>query len=354
MQNTQLFDIAIVGGGIMGLATLYHLATSTNLRVALFEQARLGDGSTHKSGGFVRAFHTQRKQIEWSAETLRFLRQYSKETAFSAIGSYYFADGIEQDTLMQSMAILDEVGESAQLYSGKSIVEQLPQLLPGKRQSLVYEPNAGYADPLKTGLLYAELAKQAGAVIFEYAEVSHIELGTHLSLHVNDSVVMAKAVSLNLGAWSPEFLGKLGLPCDVFKKGIQADTYLVNDGDFPPFCVLDYQSDLYTRPIGRNQQLIGISTQKYDVDLNRDHSSDPKQRKACQIELETLFQPVQDQLKAMGGRIGFDGYRKELIGRIYLSDIIPNLCISEGWSGVGFKMAHGVGLSTMNTILSVL
>ncbi|UAA38025.1 FAD-binding oxidoreductase [Paraneptunicella aestuarii] len=365
MQKTH-FDIAIVGGGIMGLATLYHIATRTDLSVALFEQGRLGGGSTHKSGGFVRAFHANPQEIEWSVQTLRFLRQYQSETAFNPIGCFYLADGIDSNAVGQALETMTQLGEKVDACSEQEIVTYLPQLQHQARKTVIHEPNAGFADPLKTSLLYAELAKQAGATIFECAQITDIEQ-THieqndiaadspLTLHINGSEtpITAKAVSINLGAWSPEFLHKLGLPSDVFKKGIQADTYLVNEEDFPPFCVLDYQTDIYTRPFGHQQQLIGIATQKFDVDLHHHHQSDPAQQAACLTQLNTLMNPQQDKPVALGGRIGFDGYSKDFRGKIYLSKAIPNLCISEGWSGAGFKMAHGAGEHTMKTLLSAI
>lgn len=361
MQKTQ-FDIAIIGGGIMGLATLYHIATSTDLRVALFDQTRLGGGgSTHKSGGFVRAFHAHQQEIEWSVQTLHFLRKYQFETGFNPIGCFYLADGIEPDSIEQSLSTLTQLGESVKACSEQEIAIFLPQLQNKVRQMVIHEPNAGFADPLKTSLLYADLARQAGAIIFECAEVTHIQpsypqAGSPLTLHVNGSEarVTARAVSLSLGAWSPDFLYKLGLDSNVFKKGIQADSYLVSEDDFPPFCVLDYQTDIYTRPFGYKQQLIGTATQLFDLDLRHHHQPDPTQQTACLQQLKTLMHPPLERPVALGGRIGFDGYSTDFRGKIYLSEVIPNLCISEGWSGAGFKMAHGAGAQTMNTLLSVI
>ncbi|MGB5936762.1 MAG: FAD-binding oxidoreductase, partial [Ornithinimicrobium sp.] len=48
-------DVVIIGGGVMGVSTAYHLARSRVDRVVLLEKDELGEGSTARSAGGVRA-----------------------------------------------------------------------------------------------------------------------------------------------------------------------------------------------------------------------------------------------------------------------------------------------------------
>jgi len=50
---TQTADAIVVGGGLEGLSTAYHLATAGYGRVTVFERALLCSGGTAKSSGVV-------------------------------------------------------------------------------------------------------------------------------------------------------------------------------------------------------------------------------------------------------------------------------------------------------------
>ncbi len=56
-------DVAIVGGGISGIATLYYLMTETNKRVVLVEKGTIACGATGNNAGFMWA-HIERPVSE--------------------------------------------------------------------------------------------------------------------------------------------------------------------------------------------------------------------------------------------------------------------------------------------------
>lgn len=357
-MNLEKFDIIIVGGGIMGLSTLYHISKlnrTRNLKIALVERTRLASGSTHMSGGFVRAFHWNNDEIKWSVKTLNFLRKHSQETNFNKIGCYYLADGIDLDRINISISNLKKYGEEVSLLDSTHVNTVLPQLRNNIRDYIIYEKNAGFADPLKTSLFYAELAKTLGASIFECAEVDYIkENNNNFTLYIkNGGILQSKFIHLSLGAWSQSFCNKIGLTSESRAKRIQADSFLINKNEFPSCCLLDYKTDIFTRPIGINQQLLGTATEDFNIELNKELFLEEPQREICMKKIKTILD-LKTLPTPVGGRVGFDGYSSNLRGRIYLSSEINNISISEGWSGAGFKMAHGVGYDSAKFILDRL
>ena len=54
MENQQRsIDIAIIGGGIIGMSCAYELARQSNLRIALFDKANPASGTTGGSAGVI-------------------------------------------------------------------------------------------------------------------------------------------------------------------------------------------------------------------------------------------------------------------------------------------------------------
>src|SRR5688500_11768368 len=64
-------DIVVIGGGVMGLSTAYHLAAAGVRDVVLVEKADHGSGSTCKAAGGVRAQFSDVVNIELGLRSLR-------------------------------------------------------------------------------------------------------------------------------------------------------------------------------------------------------------------------------------------------------------------------------------------
>jgi len=55
-------DIVIIGGGVIGTSTAYHLAKSGVKNIVLLEKGTLGSGSTGKAAGLT--IHQWDKEID--------------------------------------------------------------------------------------------------------------------------------------------------------------------------------------------------------------------------------------------------------------------------------------------------
>ena len=63
-------SVVVVGGGVIGLSTAYHLARAGVTDVVLLERDRLGAGSTCKAAGGVRAQFSDPVNIELGLRSL--------------------------------------------------------------------------------------------------------------------------------------------------------------------------------------------------------------------------------------------------------------------------------------------
>ena len=62
--------VVIIGGGVIGVSTAYHLAAAGVRDVVLVDRAGFGSGSTCKAAGGVRAQFSDRTNIELGRRSL--------------------------------------------------------------------------------------------------------------------------------------------------------------------------------------------------------------------------------------------------------------------------------------------
>ncbi len=69
-------DIVVIGGGVIGLATAYHLAAQGAGSVLLLEKSSFGSGSTCRSAGGVRAQFSDEINIRLGQYGLRVFERF--------------------------------------------------------------------------------------------------------------------------------------------------------------------------------------------------------------------------------------------------------------------------------------
>jgi sarcosine oxidase subunit beta len=93
----------IIGGGVMGLSTAYHLASAGVTDVVLVEQGELGSGSTCKAAGGVRAQFSDRVNIELGTRSLRtfetFRETFGQEIDLHQVGYLLVIEAIPRRVL---------------------------------------------------------------------------------------------------------------------------------------------------------------------------------------------------------------------------------------------------------------
>ena len=89
-------SVVVIGGGVMGLSTAYHLARAGVRDVVLLEEDALGSGSTCKAAGGVRAQFSDPVNIALGARSLEtfreFPRLFGQEIDFHEVGYLFLLD----------------------------------------------------------------------------------------------------------------------------------------------------------------------------------------------------------------------------------------------------------------------
>ena len=77
---TQEYDVIIIGGGIIGCSTAYHLAKNHKKSVLLLEQGRLTSGTTWHAAGLVGQLRSSAAITQLLRYSVEFYESITKET----------------------------------------------------------------------------------------------------------------------------------------------------------------------------------------------------------------------------------------------------------------------------------
>jgi glycine/D-amino acid oxidase-like deaminating enzyme len=260
--------ICVIGGGLAGTLLAWRLARQPDIELTVVTGLTRSD-ATGCSGGLVRRFECDDYNAELATRSLAELRDSPTLRSWSdyrEVGSLYIVDGMVPERALAaagSVTVLDRATVASQFG-----MRGLPESC-----SAVWDPAAGYVNPdlLRRSAL-ADLAATGARIVAAPARRHQAELGGGLSYQVDGMPGPADLTVVAAGAWTRELTG-----ADVRTKVIQYGMYEV-DGERPPAFV-DETSGLYGRPSGPGQVLLGLPTDRWDIDPDRPLFVEAEERK---------------------------------------------------------------------------
>lgn len=144
------FDIAIVGGGILGIAHAYH-ALRSGLRVAVLEKDPQPEGATVRNFGQIVPSGMDAKWQLFGRKSLEIYRTLQAEGDITVQpgGSVYLASNAEEMTLLEELAGINrEQDYESRLLSRSECLNAYPGLRPSYVVGGLYFPQEITIDPL--------------------------------------------------------------------------------------------------------------------------------------------------------------------------------------------------------------
>jgi dimethylglycine dehydrogenase len=170
-------QVAIVGGGAMGVGLLYHLAHEGWTDTVLLEKGELTSGSTWHAAGLVPHFIGSLNMAKVHVEAPLLYARLEEETGLTAgwhpTGAIRLAlNDTEVDWFRYVQGVLDLVGVESHLLSPAEIVEHQPLLNVDDVKLGFWTPNDGWSDPSSSTNAMARGARQLGADIERHTLVT--------------------------------------------------------------------------------------------------------------------------------------------------------------------------------------
>ncbi|MBO1110672.1 NAD(P)/FAD-dependent oxidoreductase [Bordetella petrii] len=207
-------DVAIIGGGIIGVSTAYALARA-GVRVCVFEKGVLAGEQSSRNWGWVRTLDRDPAEVPLAmrANHLWGDIQACTDVGFRRTGMLYLQEGSRDAARHQHwLHTARAFGPDAMMLDRAQALRHLPES-PRAWSGALYSASDGVAEPGMATQGIAGLARQHGAGVLEHCAVRglDIEAGRVAGVVTEHGPVRAQAVLLAGGAWSRLFCGNSGI-----------------------------------------------------------------------------------------------------------------------------------------------
>jgi len=213
----QTADVVVVGAGVNGLSTAFHLARAGVKRVVVVEQRHLAAGATGKSGALVRMHYTNEPETRLAFESLRYFQHWSDmvggECGFQPVGLLVFVPPEFRDHLEANVAMQRQIGVNACLITAAEAQQLDPALDVSDVTHVAHEPDSGFADPNATAFSFARAAMDHGVEIQLETTVRRVLThgGRVTGVETSSGMIEAPRIVIVAGAWANQLLQPLGI-----------------------------------------------------------------------------------------------------------------------------------------------
>jgi FAD-dependent oxidoreductase domain-containing protein 1 len=362
MTNT-VYDVIIIGGGIMGSATAYYLMKADHaLKVAVIEQdPSYTRASTTLSLSNVRIQFSLKENILISRYTMEVLDHFAEEMTvedrvpkvyFQREGNLFLVDRANQEAAERAFNLQKKLGCRIEWWRPEKIKAQYPLYEPGQLVGATFGPDDGHIDAYAMLMAYKAKARSWGAEYIgaETAKIRTRGKRVEGAALADDRRLTANYVINCAGAWAARIAETAGvkLPVIPVKRQVFALDTAVKPERPLPLTVLP--SGMYFRSETGGLILLGKSMDEDPVGFN--FSWDEKRFQEVLWPELAEFVPAFDRLKLVRGWAGLYAVNT-LDGNAILGEWpeLNGFYLANGFSGHGLQQAPAVGRYLSELIL---
>src|SRR4051812_12028096 len=205
----------VIGGGVIGCSTAYHLAKAGWRDVVLVEQGRLTCGTTWHAAGLVgqlRAHQNMTRLVQYSAQLYQQLEaETGQATGWKQCGSVLVARTPERVTLLKRVLASSRAqGVACEFLTPSEAGQKYPIMRTDDLLGALWLPDDAKVNPADVTQALARGARMNGAKIFEQTRVTaiHQKNGVATGVSTMRGNITAEVVINCAGQWAKQ-VGRL-------------------------------------------------------------------------------------------------------------------------------------------------
>ena len=220
MENTvpKEASVVVIGGGVIGCSTAYHLAKYGWENVVLIEKNQITSGTTWHAAGLVTTLRDTESQTKLAQYSLKLYDELEKETGqatgFIQCGSIQLATNKDKvEEMRRGCAMARSFGVENREISPKEVKDLFPLAFTDDLESAFYFPEDGRVNPADVTQALAKGARNRGVLIKENTEFLGFEKkdDTIRAVQTSEGLIKTDHVVLCPGMWGYELGQKIGV-----------------------------------------------------------------------------------------------------------------------------------------------
>jgi sarcosine oxidase subunit beta len=340
-------SVVVIGGGVMGLSTAYHLGRRGVRDIVLLDKDALGSGSTSKAAGGVRAQFSDPVNIALGARSLETFRNFTslfdQEIDLHQVGYLFLLSTPDSVAAFEAnVALQNDLGVPSRMIGVEEARRLSPLVSTDGLLAAAYSPTDGHCTPESVVLGFASAARRAGATLLPHRAATGIDVrdGRIVGVRTEAGTIRTDTVVCAAGAWSAEVGSWVGvdLPVTPLRRQILVTEPVPDLDPRTPFTI-DFETSFYFHGEGRGL-LLGMSDPDETPGFALTRSDGWLPRLGAVIERRA---PAIAEVGISGGWAGLYEMTPDhnaLIGR---ADTVEHFLYATGFSGHGFLMGPAVG-----------
>ena len=347
----NIADAVIIGGGVIGCATQYHLAQLGIPNTVLLERDVLGSGSTGRSQAICRMHYSNRVTTQLAWQSLQVFADFDARvggtSGFVRTGYLVVVNEEDQGGLERNVAMHQELGVPSSVVSRDDLAHLAPMVTLYDDERAAWEPESGYADPYQTTVSYAARARETGAVIASRNPASGIDTNSGRVQAVVTAAgdrIATDTVVVAAGPWSKRVLAGVGVDVPLLPVRHQVATVARPVELVPQHpTVGDISQSFSFRPDGSNFTTMGFGDDEEQPDPEAyPQGIDLASAASARAKLARRIPAMSDAYY----RGGWSGLFTTTPDWHPILDRVPGvegLFCAVGFSGHGFKLSPAIG-----------
>ena len=264
MPHTRPQSVVVIGAGVTGLSTAFHLVEKGMERVVVVDKGTVGGGSSLQAGGIITMLMATETEVRARAISLDLFERFSRILDgyhFHQVGCLNLSVENASAKTSESREMWRRLGGQFEVLSGGEISERFPDLAAQETDIGVLDLRSGYSEPHRYIPALRAKLEDMGVEIRENEPVVGFDLRNDRVRGVvtEGGTIETDAAVCAVNAWTNHVLSLVGFRTPY--KNFVHERFVTKPFPEPPRlpAVNDHILNGYVRPTDDNRLLLGTS-----------------------------------------------------------------------------------------------